>query len=201
MTVAERLAVELHRQYRAAEKALNGPRSGEALPLAHDHGWEHCNKKQYFRKRADLVIKRAAVRNPGTLGEAEQALDATVLYRRLAVEGWEVPKDNWFSHGGSVPLAKDYRFDYGFDTPLLRPVGSVTASPIDVKQLASLFQVPLRLLIGNTGDAREKAKRDAEVRKVLNAPSAGTFKQIGGGYFEKPRVAVTNYHFSKKDAE
>ncbi len=222
VTVAERLAIELHRQYRAAEKALNGPRSGEELPLAHDHGWEHCNKKAYFTKRAELIIKRAAVRNPDTLGEAEQALDATVLRRRLQVEG-KIPFDTcyadaqriakrnletvttekWFAHGGYIPPAHDYHFKFDFDTPLLSNAAVPNCKALDIVQLASWFQVPVHLLTGTIGDgdAREKAKRDAEVRKVLNAPSPGTFTRTYYGarsyWWGKPVMEVKDYHFSK----
>ena len=93
-TVVERLAVELHRQYRAAEKALNGPDRTDTVPalkdgvmLRHDHSWEGCHKQKYFLQRARTVVRRSLIENPATLGEAEQALDATVLMRRLNVEG------------------------------------------------------------------------------------------------------------------
>lgn len=81
------LAEELHRQYRAAEKALTPPGTAAEFGLRHDHGWEHCQSKDYFHKRATLMVKRAHVDNPETLGEAEQILSATVLLRRLSVEG------------------------------------------------------------------------------------------------------------------
>jgi hypothetical protein len=95
MTVQERLAIELHRQYRAAEKAMNRAklvwRKGKQIPnpnlLLHDHGWTACGKQKYFRKRAALVIARAECKHPETLGEAEQALDSAVLMRRLKVQG------------------------------------------------------------------------------------------------------------------
>lgn len=80
-TVQNELAKELHRQYRAAEKALAG------RGLKHDHGWDGCHVKSYFWHRANLILKRANVRNPRTLGEAEEALQNTVLVRRLIVTG------------------------------------------------------------------------------------------------------------------
>lgn len=43
-------AIELHKTYRAANKALypGGPCAGGA----HDHGWVACRRKAYFLKRA-----------------------------------------------------------------------------------------------------------------------------------------------------
>lgn len=76
----EILAAELHRQYRAAEKALNPYH-------IHDHGWQACGKKKYFLQRAAMIIKRAKCTDPQTLGEAEQSLAALVLLRRLMVTG------------------------------------------------------------------------------------------------------------------
>lgn len=95
MTVIDELAIELHRQYRAAEKALNRAktvwRKGKQIPnpnlLLHDHGWSACGKQKYFRKRAALVMKRAACANPETLGEMEQRLAAAILERRLRFSG------------------------------------------------------------------------------------------------------------------
>jgi len=96
-SVVERLAVELHRQYRAAEKALNTADNalyGHTTPvtLRHDHGWAGCHRQKYFLKRAAQVIRHSGIESPATLDEAEQALDATVLLRRLQVEG-KVPFD------------------------------------------------------------------------------------------------------------
>jgi hypothetical protein len=93
--LVELLAAELHRQYRAAEKAMNRAktiyRAGKRIPnpnlLLHDHGWLSCGKRRYFQRRAELVMRRAACAAPQTLGEAEQALQAAVLERRLIVEG------------------------------------------------------------------------------------------------------------------
>lgn len=79
MDVVENLAMELHRQYRAADKALGDAR--------HDHGWRSCADKKYFRNRARLVIARATCTDPQTLGQAEENLNALVLKRRLIVEG------------------------------------------------------------------------------------------------------------------
>ncbi len=88
LTTAELLARELHRQYRAAEKALNKAaktlwRAGVQLPntnkLLHDHGWDACGKQTYFLRRANLMVKRASDRTPATLGQAEQCLDAALL--------------------------------------------------------------------------------------------------------------------------
>jgi len=86
--VTEQLAQQLHREYRAAEKALRCTDvAGERPYLQHDHGWEGCHKKQYFRQRASRLMVRADAINPTTLGDAEQALAATVLIRRLSVGG------------------------------------------------------------------------------------------------------------------
>jgi hypothetical protein len=97
--LVEMLAAELHRQYRAAEKAMNRAktiwRGGVQIPnpnrLLHDHGWSSCGKRDYFRKRAALIMRRASCTNPETLGEAETALQAAVLQRRLIVEGKAAP--------------------------------------------------------------------------------------------------------------
>jgi hypothetical protein len=94
--VVELLAEELHRNYRTAEKALNKQthslwRAGVLFKnenrLLHDHGWTACGKQAYFRKRAAQLIRRSQIANPETLGEAECALAATVLIRRLSVQG------------------------------------------------------------------------------------------------------------------
>ncbi len=73
-TVVERLAVELHRQYRAAETALNGPDRTDTVPalkdgvtLRHDHGWEGCHRQKYFLKRAGRVIRYSRIQNADTL--------------------------------------------------------------------------------------------------------------------------------------
>lgn len=59
----EQLAEELHRFYRAAFKALHKKTNvwGEEVNHfnncpGHDHGWSHCNKKEYFRKRAQMIL-------------------------------------------------------------------------------------------------------------------------------------------------
>jgi hypothetical protein len=91
----EMLAAELHRNYRAAEKAMNRSktiwRAGKQIPnpniLLHDHGWATCSKRHYFHRRAQLILRRASCTDPKTLGEAEQALQSRVLERRLIVEG------------------------------------------------------------------------------------------------------------------
>ena len=97
--VVNRLAAELHRNYRAAEKALNGPDKTDRDPslkdgvtLRHDHGWESCHKQKYFRRRAQTLITRATCLNPQTLGEAEQVLDSMVLIRRLIVNDAPLPR-------------------------------------------------------------------------------------------------------------
>ena len=89
----EMLATQLHCEHRAAEKAMNRVkfiwRSGAKIPnpnrLLHDHGWSSCGKREYFRKRAALLIDRASNHDARTLGEAEEALRAKVLKRRLLV--------------------------------------------------------------------------------------------------------------------
>jgi hypothetical protein len=84
LDLVETLAAELHRQYRAAEKSMN---RGSGNRLLHDHGWSSCSKQRYFRKRAELIIARSTCKDPRTLGEAEEALQAEVLRRRLIVAG------------------------------------------------------------------------------------------------------------------
>ena len=86
--VVELLASQLHREYRAANKAMSANhRAQPPTQLLHDHGWTKCHRQKYFLRRAAMLIKRAAVISPETLGEAECALAATVLIRRLSVEG------------------------------------------------------------------------------------------------------------------
>lgn len=82
--VADQLARELHRQYRAAAKAM-GVKGAEA----HDHGVRDCGQKKfnYFRKRAKILIKRANCTTPETWGQAEENLNALVLIRRSIVLG------------------------------------------------------------------------------------------------------------------
>src|SRR5271157_2400731 len=48
----EQLAKDMHRHYRAAFKALHEPASIVSCGGNHDHGWEHCHGKRYFRQRA-----------------------------------------------------------------------------------------------------------------------------------------------------
>lgn len=80
--IQDALARELHRQYRAAAKAM-----GIKGPEAHDHGVRDCGAKKfkYFRKRAALLLKRSASLNPKTLGQAEENLNAMILIRRSDV--------------------------------------------------------------------------------------------------------------------
>lgn len=175
--VVRLLAVELHRQYRAAEKALNGPDKTDTnsslkdgVTLRHDHGWEGCHKQAYFLRRAAMVIKRASCKNPETLGEAEQALDNAILIRRLIVEG-KLPEPKtpickeceqtcpceshgyghaaWDAEGGEVPAGKPYL------------VGEHSTD------------------LGDTlTDAAKKSIRDAAVRGVLHGDKKFTFRTI-----------------------
>lgn len=50
-------AAQLHRDFRAASKALlprfiEGAYHDSRPAFAHDHGWEACHRKKYFRQRA-----------------------------------------------------------------------------------------------------------------------------------------------------
>lgn len=80
MDIPSVLAEELHRQYRAAEKAMRAP-----FDLFHDHGYAKCCNKKYFHNRAKLIIKRSHLNNPECLSQAEEALYAMILKRRIAV--------------------------------------------------------------------------------------------------------------------
>jgi hypothetical protein len=89
--IVEILAVELHRNFRAAEKALNRRaktvwRKGKEIPnpnlLLHDHGFGSCGKQLYFRRRAELILARAND-VPATLGEMEAQLASMILKRRI----------------------------------------------------------------------------------------------------------------------
>ena len=68
--VIEKRAEQMHADYRAAYKALSGhkPRraiSGYMQNGAHDHGWVNCHCKDYFRRRAAMLIIRDAVEGLG----------------------------------------------------------------------------------------------------------------------------------------
>lgn len=82
--VEDQLARELHRQYRAAAKAM-----GVKGPKGHDHGVRDCGAKKfkYFQKRAALLVKRATCITPDTWGQAEENLNALILIRRTIVMG------------------------------------------------------------------------------------------------------------------
>jgi hypothetical protein len=154
--VVNRLAAELHRNYRAAEKALNGPDKTDRDPslkdgvtLRHDHGWESCHKQKYFRRRAQTLITRATCLNPQTLGEAEQALDSMVLIRRLIVNDAPLPRhiEAFMRNVAEAP--------------------AIAHQEHMIEELCAAFQVPEYLVTGNTGEARRKAQRDATIRKTL----------------------------------
>lgn len=49
------LAMQMHREYRAAYKALGTRRLGYDDSL-HDHGWEACHRKDYFLNRARRLL-------------------------------------------------------------------------------------------------------------------------------------------------
>jgi hypothetical protein len=49
----EALAEKLHREFRGAFKALHHICAG----FEHDHGWEHCHKKEYFVRRAQRWLE------------------------------------------------------------------------------------------------------------------------------------------------
>lgn len=168
------LAKELHREYRAAEKALTAPepQPGHVLKLRHDHGWDGCHRQSYFIKRAELVIKRAACRAPETLGEAEQALDATILIRRLMVEG-QIPfpeadagersTDRFSRTVGDAAKPLFAGFDPaapGPDRTVMYKVGDVTVHKLS--------------------DAAQKAVRDRLVHGVLNPSVSYRVNAIAG---------------------
>ncbi len=48
--LVEAIAQQLHREYRAAHKALS------ESPHRHDHGWTFCHNKHYFLKRAKAML-------------------------------------------------------------------------------------------------------------------------------------------------
>ncbi len=93
-TVVERLAVELHRHYRAAEKAFNttdGTLEGKVLKLRHDHGWAGCHRQKYFLKRAERVIRYSRIENADALRttDADKKADRDALVRQML---WPKPK-------------------------------------------------------------------------------------------------------------
>jgi hypothetical protein len=81
--IIEMIAKQLHENYRATCKAMGVPHS----PPSHDHGYGDCGnrKKEYFRKRAYLLLKRAKNLTPETLGEAESNMQALVFLKRTHV--------------------------------------------------------------------------------------------------------------------
>ena len=117
--VAELIAAQLHREYRAAFIAMHSgystfmgvgrqkAKTGTGCRNEHDHGWSNCPKKKYFLQRANMHIKRAHVQNPETLDEAEQILAATVFLRRLSAEGKLVVKvPTAYATGGIITKAE-----------------------------------------------------------------------------------------------
>lgn len=75
-TREELLANELHKFYRAANLANLG------RSRLHDHGFSLCSKKpkEYFLKRARLILKRAEGKDlNGTLQEIENQLTAKMI--------------------------------------------------------------------------------------------------------------------------
>lgn len=57
----ETLAKNLHRHYRAGEKALGLHGSN-----GHDHGWDACSKQKYFRQRAVRELRGDVDHNQAT---------------------------------------------------------------------------------------------------------------------------------------
>lgn len=98
----EILASQLHREHRAAEKAMNRVKSiyraGVKIPnpnrLLHDHGWSSCGKREYFRNRARLVISRSSNLEAQTLGQAE---------RGVTCAGVKASHSSW-PFGGEEPM-------------------------------------------------------------------------------------------------
>jgi hypothetical protein len=177
-TVAERLAVELHRQYRAAEKALRcTDEVGKRPYWQHDHGWQGCHRKEYFIQRAERIIRHSRIENPETLGDAECKLDADVLLRSLGVNPEPVAgvdlKAKDFSDGGMLPQGKYYIVgENATDAADMFPTrfherGYAQLKQKDIDNICAIFHLPQLLVTGNTGDARHKAERDAVIRKTL----------------------------------
>lgn len=76
MTREEHLAIELHKLFRAALAANLGK------SRLHDHGWSLCGSKgkNYFRKRAKLLLQRADGKKlNGTLQEIENQLRSKLI--------------------------------------------------------------------------------------------------------------------------
>lgn len=64
MLSVEQLAAHLHREFRAAFKALHTGRNRPGhlgVPKnciqEHDHGWSKCHRKKYFLRRAKHLIQ------------------------------------------------------------------------------------------------------------------------------------------------
>lgn len=57
-TEIEKIAENLHKEFRATDKALGDHTGGFSEP--HDHGWKDCDKKEYFRRRAKRWVRRFA---------------------------------------------------------------------------------------------------------------------------------------------
>ena len=160
--VAELIAQELHRLYRAGEKALRTTDvAGERPYLQHDHGWAGCRKQDYFRKRAALLIKRAHVDNPTTLGEAEQTLAVTVLLRRLSAEGkLVVPVRPAYACGGLITSGRPVHVERTMSFPRVLFHGNSRMG-----KTAMVTELILKRL--KPTDAELKAARDAKVREAM----------------------------------
>lgn len=73
--IEEALAEQLHKEYRAAFKALHSGRGsfmgvgrvvskGTGCHSQHDHGWEHCHRKDYFLRRARRWMESWPYKSP-----------------------------------------------------------------------------------------------------------------------------------------
>lgn len=169
--VHELIAQELHRQYRAAEKALRCTDvTGERPYLQHDHGWEHCHRQEYFHKRSALMIKRTHVENPETLGEAEQILAATVLLRRLSVEGkLVVPVPTAYADGGFITAEEVRRCAFMSGCCSVPSWEALAPFPDPRGRGNGKTNLTLAIILAalEPTDADLKAKRDRAVREAL----------------------------------
>lgn len=142
-------AKELHRTYRAADKALNGQNK-------HDHGWSKCPRQKYFIQRAKRDI-------------TTEVVDATD-------HGYE--EEDEFSLGSSFIACPPFLYHGPDDFEMLTfpDIQNIAAQAlaegvdnllrIDEDAYYTLEQLRARFF-GEPTDAVKKARRDDEIRLTL----------------------------------
>jgi hypothetical protein len=68
----EQLAKLLHKEYRAGHATLADNSSSDLCNGQHDHGWEACHRKDFFRHRAARLGKLLLLATPEGVCAIEQ---------------------------------------------------------------------------------------------------------------------------------